>query len=1358
MDKKTNGRKIIRLLSILLLTVALVLGIVLSSVKVGKDAKYGAEYNGTYQASVLVKSDNTKQQDKLNMKEMSKSLQEKLSPFNDEQININIQGKDRLQVRASKTAYNNNPLNFRQQIESNGGMFILKDVNGIYSDIYSEDAVKKAVETNNERATSDLIFDKSVSTASLGNGQGRSPFVNMSLKTSKGANDHYVLQDVISALTQDQKQPRLTFVTDYEQLINELRYFYTLDDTREDFTQAYYDQIIVPAQKQYELFKKSDKREDQIKALVLRNLFSGTITYTITGAGTVINQTISLLDKTNQFNGGSSSINIGGLTVSGTGNYNSFKAMLSIFTPASTSSSVAVTKLGYTPAITSNFIYDSGTPNGLNDKLKFELDYAGTTGLNSLEITKQEAFNITTSFFMTQIIFADSANNIDKNTGAYGLNKDLVKLYPSLQNNFLYRNYKSPYAIIDATSQKDNKVSVPGLVSSDVAFIAEKDLGSGSSDRLKSTGFYIPTDSQTTARKAVASIQQNTLGVSYIVESVVPMTPSVSHGAYIASIVFLSIIALALALFLLFFYRLMGLYTIVIAATSAALLLLIGSLGFHIAIGPQFICALFLTIAVIVDVSMILFDSFQDNFYKKHQGAMTSFKISNKETWSIAIDALIAAFIPSVVLFWVGNGEIKNFATLATIGVFLALILGLCLGRLIYWLLMKSKWVIDNPWLLPIDTEFRSFKTAKLEYDINQCQQYLAKMDKKTKYTSKELIKIKQMTDKLAKLQAEYAKKEVELDKKTVLQDEKTVKSLNKQKSRLEQWKQKVLKFFKKENKESWIGNKFDEQIEDIDYLTQLNSEQAVDETEQKDLDINDLSISQKTNVYNKTKWVSRVGMILVPIILLIGVLAAIIGGTIGPRYSSAYGKGQVFVVYNANNSTAALSNTYDKIIEPGAMINDDNKSDDAQKLRNKLAELRKEAADSKKPLTDAEKANIVSEFYKYVIDENLYTTINGSATGIKLKSSRLDFEVIPNYIFLNPSNDPTPSAAVQITSNSTDQHSRSQFKKLLRFIANGQWNINTDEDANVDDGLKAYDLAPYSSSQQLRDIGIVLGIMLAALIIYMVIRFKWTYYVALALGLVLAVGLVFALAVIFRIPFSVEMLSGIAFLITFTLITMMLVLGKGKNTLNAEKKDKLETYFDKEIKLNADIRQKKYDYKQKLANLKKEIKKLKKELHSYEKREKRGVSIDAEAKQNTQTQLEQLQEQYKTVKKVDGEEFKQFKIKTDKQINELSRKNLYFKDLYGKLIDFSVWRMITIGVLFLATALVMTVTMPSIFSLGLIILIGIIVGSIVSLFIVVPVWVFFEKKRIRSAFGYKNFVNSLKVSQEEQIVKGIND
>lgn len=1316
MKNKFNYKKLVRLLSLLLLTLGLVLGIILSSIKVDTNLVYGPEYKGTYRVSVKVSRDDNKT---VNLNDASSSLQDKLSPFNDIPLTVNKKGKNHLELIVSRTAFNNNTFNLRQQIESGGGMFVLSRDPSItdntsmsnYADFYTNSKALEAAgqDSSVQRLRTNMIFNQKIKSTSLSNGTGRSPYIDMSLQKVADSSD-YVFQKIIqSALTASQGTtvPQLFFVTDLEALINELRYFYTLDETNDKFLRAYYNLIIRPAQDLY-----NTSNDDNLKA-ILRNLFGGTITYRNPGTELFLTRSISLIDTTYDLSNARPVIN--GSTISGTNSYDDLKNILTIFTPFEDSASA-----------TSNFIYASDLTTGLSNEIETLRLGTNTNSGTAPTIHKQDAFNDTINFFMNKVLFTDKDE-----TSQPVLNEKLTSLYALIKNNFVYHNYDQTLGGVIAGS---DSYTTGNLVSSGMAFFTPGSNGNGSSTNKIDAGFYIPTTTLTVAKRAVASIKQNTAGINYGVESIISENAVISTLAWIVSVIILSLIALTLMIFLLFVYRLMGLFTIIIAATTASLLLLIGGLGFHIVMGPQFICALFLIIGFVIDINLILFDSFGENFYEKKHGALTSFKISNKETWSIAIDALIVTIIPSVVLFWVGNGEVKNFATLITIGVFLAILLALGLVRIIYWLLMKNKLILDNLWLLPINTNIRIFKTAKEQYLITYYEQYLEKMDKKSRYTSKELIAIKKATDRLVKLHASVDAKNAEVVQKTVRHEEKLLKKLKKRLMRLYGWKNRIKQLFKNKHWQSFVSTKFDHQIDDLDHVIELT--QAEIETDSQTLEKVD---SQVAKVYKKTRWVSHIGLVLGVAILLIGVLSAIIGGSIGPNYSSSYGKGQNFIVYG-NGITEA----YDRVIS-----SENWDSQDISKLVDQFKieddQWRNNHPNADDVTLNTHQAEMVQDFLRYVIDHELYGEITSQAGGIHLKKNTI--VMIPNYVIVETS---TTTVAVEVNSNATNERSRSQFKKLLRFIAYGEWSNNND--GTSDEQIASYTLEPYSGKEQLRDLGIVLGIMLLALLVYMIIRFKWTYYVAMALGLVLTIGSVFALVILFRIPVSIELLSGIAFLITCSLITMMLVLGKGKNILNAEAKDKIYHHFDQEVDDAIKLRQYRYDQKQTLKQAKKALCDLKKQVKLSQKK------VDQDESRDLLNQLEVAEDNYALMKKTYRDDYQGFKTKTKEQIDYHARRNFFFKNLYARLIDFSLWRYVTIGGFFVLTALALTVTMPSIFNFGLIILIGLLMGGMVSLFIVIPTWIFFEKKRIRNAYASKQFVRSLKVSGEEQIVEGIND
>jgi len=503
MKNKFNYKKLVRLLSLLLLTLGLVLGIILSSIKVDTNLVYGPEYKGTYRVSVKVSRDDNKT---VNLNDASSSLQDKLSPFNDIPLTVNKKGKNHLELIVSRTAFNNNTFNLRQQIESGGGMFVLSRDPSItdntsmsnYADFYTNSKALEAAgqDSGVQRLRTNMIFNQKIKSTSLSNGTGRSPYIDMSLQKVANSSD-YVFQKIIqSALTPSQGTtvPQLFFVTDLEALINELRYFYTLDETNDKFLRAYYNLIIRPAQDLY-----NTSKDDNLKA-ILRNLFGGTITYKNQGTELFLTRSISLIDTTYDLSNARPVIN--GLTISGTKSYDDLKNILTIFTPFEDSASA-----------TSNFIYASDLTTGLSNEIETLRLGTNTNSGTAPTIHKQDAFNDTINFFMNKVLFTDKDE-----TSQPVLNEKLTSLYALIKNNFVYHNYDQTLGGVIAGS---DSYTTGNLVSSGMAFFTPGSNGNGSSTNKIDAGFYIPTTTLTVAKRAVASIKQNTAGINYGVESII---------------------------------------------------------------------------------------------------------------------------------------------------------------------------------------------------------------------------------------------------------------------------------------------------------------------------------------------------------------------------------------------------------------------------------------------------------------------------------------------------------------------------------------------------------------------------------------------------------------------------------------------------------------------------------------------------------------------------------------------------------------------------------------------------------------------------------------------------------------------
>jgi len=255
----------------------------------------------------------------------------------------------------------------------------------------------------------------------------------------------------------------------------------------------------------------------------------------------------------------------------------------------------------------------------------------------------QSTFKVLTNYFLTNIISRKETADLTINYASsnnFAINQELAKLIPSIKDHFVFSGQ------IFLNDQK--AATIPQLTATTLGFTTVE-IQNGNSNQLKS-GLYLPTVSLTSGKKAVASIRQNALGVTYRVEAIIEIPATISKALFYVSVGFLIAIAVLLAVYLLFVYRLLGLYTIIIAVTTASLTLLFAAL-FGIAFGPQVIMALFLVLGLTIDISLILFDSIIDKMYDQKQALRTAFKIGNKETIGITIDAIVVALIPNVTMF-----------------------------------------------------------------------------------------------------------------------------------------------------------------------------------------------------------------------------------------------------------------------------------------------------------------------------------------------------------------------------------------------------------------------------------------------------------------------------------------------------------------------------------------------------------------------------------------------------------------------------------------------------------------------------------------------------------------------------------
>nr|WP_307936101.1 hypothetical protein [Mycoplasmopsis bovis] len=85
---------------------------------------------------------------------------------------------------------------------------------------------------------------------------------------------------------------------------------------------------------------------------------------------------------------------------------------------------------------------------------------------------------------------------------------------------------------------------------------------------------------------------------------------------------------------------------------------------------------------------------------------------------------------------------------------------------------------------------------------------------------------------------------------------------------------------------------------------------------------------------------------------------------------------------------------------------------------------------------------------------------------------------------------------------------------------------------------------------------GIILGISIIAIIIYSLIRFKWTYSIAIITTLVQNLLITFAVFLVLRIPLNVYTIQSFLWVILLTVANTFIIFGSVKSKMNLFEKD----------------------------------------------------------------------------------------------------------------------------------------------------------------------------------------------------------
>ncbi|HEU6447173.1 MAG TPA: protein translocase subunit SecD [Verrucomicrobiae bacterium] len=190
---------------------------------------------------------------------------------------------------------------------------------------------------------------------------------------------------------------------------------------------------------------------------------------------------------------------------------------------------------------------------------------------------------------------------------------------------------------------------------------------------------------------AIANVLQNPLRAPLHLVSSSDVDPtlgrdSIRSGIYasVASVIFVS-------LFMLIYYRLSGLTANVALITNIIILL-----GVMCSVGTTLtlpgIAGIVLTIGMAVDANVLIYERLREELGKGKslRGAIDA---GYKRAFGTIFDSHVTTLISSIILIFMGTGEIKGFGVTLTIGVAASLFTALVVTRLIFNFLLNRNWL-----------------------------------------------------------------------------------------------------------------------------------------------------------------------------------------------------------------------------------------------------------------------------------------------------------------------------------------------------------------------------------------------------------------------------------------------------------------------------------------------------------------------------------------------------------------------------------------------------------------------------------------------------------------------------------------
>ncbi|MBI1974648.1 MAG: protein translocase subunit SecD [Candidatus Zambryskibacteria bacterium] len=181
------------------------------------------------------------------------------------------------------------------------------------------------------------------------------------------------------------------------------------------------------------------------------------------------------------------------------------------------------------------------------------------------------------------------------------------------------------------------------------------------------------------ARQSVRDLNYGALPVPITLISSQTIGASLGEQALVAGLKAGLMGFVALALFLILWYRLPGLIA-VLALTSYIILSLFIFKLIPVTLTAAGVAGFILSIGMAVDANVLIFERAKEE-KKRGKTTMDAFHEGFKRAWLSIRDSNISSIITAIILFWLGTSAVKGFALTLGIGVLISMITAISVSR-----------------------------------------------------------------------------------------------------------------------------------------------------------------------------------------------------------------------------------------------------------------------------------------------------------------------------------------------------------------------------------------------------------------------------------------------------------------------------------------------------------------------------------------------------------------------------------------------------------------------------------------------------------------------------------------------------